>query len=54
MEVLILNKKGRKLGAIEMPEKASNVCFAGEKRDVLFITAHTSVYSIRTLVRGVQ
>ena len=54
MEVLILDKKGRKLGAIDMPEKASNVCFAGKERDVLFITAHASVYRIKTKVRGAQ
>jgi len=54
MEVLILDKKGRKVGAIDMPEKASNVCFAGHERNILFITAHTSVYKIKTRVRGAQ
>lgn len=34
------------LGAIPVPEIVSNLCFIGEKRNRVFITAQTSVYAI--------
>jgi len=53
-KVLIYNSKGEKIGEIELPENPSNLCFGGKKRDVLFITARTSVYTIKMKVRGVE
>ena len=43
---------GTKLGVIETPEHPANVCFGGEKFDTLFITARTSLYSVRTNAKG--
>ena len=40
------------LGVIETPEKSTNFCFGSPDRTVLFITASTSVYRIRTKTAG--
>jgi gluconolactonase len=53
-KVLIYNKKGIKFGEIELPESPSNLCFGGKDRKTLFITARTSVYTLRMRVRGVE
>lgn len=37
---------GTLLGKIFIPEEVSNLCFGGPKRNRLFITASTSVYSV--------
>ena len=52
--VSVFDKKGKKIAAIEVPEQPSNVCFGGKKRDILFITARTSVYTLKMKVRGVN
>lgn len=53
-KIMIFNSNGNKLGEIELPESPSNLCFGGKKRDVLFITARTSVYTLKMKVRGVE
>jgi gluconolactonase len=35
-----------------LPERASNLTFGGPERKVLYITATTSLYSVRTSVSG--
>lgn len=50
--VSIYNSKGEQLGRITIPEQPSNLCFGGKKRDILFITARTSVYILKMKVRG--
>ena len=50
--VSIYNAKGEQLGRITIPEQPSNLCFGGKKRDILFITARTSVYILKMKVRG--
>jgi len=52
--VAVYNKSGKKIETIEVPERPSNVTFGGEGRKTLFITARTSLYSVRTRVNGVQ
>ena len=52
--VSVFNKKGKKIAEIKVPEQPSNVCFGGKNRDILFITARTSVYTLRMKVKGVQ
>lgn len=39
---------------IQLPESVSNLTFGGPKRNRLFITAHTSLYSIFVGVNGAQ
>ena len=41
-----LNQDGQVVGKIYVPERVSNVCFGGLKRNRLFITATTSVYAV--------
>ena len=39
---------------IEVPEKPSNVCFGGKKRNILFITAREGIYTLEMKVKGVD
>jgi len=43
---------GRRIGVILLPETCANVCFGGSRRDRLFMTATTSLYSITTGTQG--
>ncbi len=51
--VRIYSPEGKLLETIEVPEGSTNVCFGGQDRKTLFITAYTSVYKIRMQVKGV-
>lgn len=53
-KVWIYSPKGELIQEIEFPESPSNVCFGGKDRDTLFVTARTSVYSLKMRVKGVQ
>jgi len=48
----VFEGNGKKLGVIATPEHPANVCFGGKDFDTLFITARTSLYSVRTRARG--
>ncbi|MCK9412804.1 MAG: SMP-30/gluconolactonase/LRE family protein [Prolixibacteraceae bacterium] len=50
--VSVYSRKGEHIGRIEVPEEPSNLCFGGKKRDILFITARTSVYTLKMKVVG--
>ena len=50
--VLCMTPQGDLLGRIPMPEAASNVEFGGQRRNCLFITASTSLYSIMLATTG--
>lgn len=47
-KVHIYSAEGKKLQQIDVPEGPANVCFGGDDLKTLFITASTSLYSIRT------
>ncbi|MFK5979850.1 MAG: SMP-30/gluconolactonase/LRE family protein [Rhizobiaceae bacterium] len=49
-----LNSDGELIGKIHIPELVSNVCFGEARRNRLFITGTTSLYSIYLNVRGVR
>ncbi len=51
-KVWVYSPGGELIREIEVPESPSNVCFGGKKRNILFITARTSVYSLEMKVRG--
>jgi gluconolactonase len=52
--VSIYDKNGVFLGNIAVPESwTANVCFGGKDMKSLFITASTSLYRIRTKIKGV-
>jgi gluconolactonase len=51
--VTVYNASGKKIGHIDVPAKwTANVCFGGKRKDILFITASESVYTLQMLVRG--
>jgi len=45
---------GTLLGKLRLPEIVSNLTFGGPKRNVLFVTASTSVYALRVNFNGVR
>lgn len=45
---------GELIGRIHLPEIVSNLCFGGEKRNRLFITASQSLYSLYVETQGAQ
>jgi gluconolactonase len=48
--VAVYNKNGERIETIEVPEQPANVCFGGKDKRTLFITARTSLYSVRMRV----
>ena len=50
--VWIFAPDGKQLGIIEMPQMPANLCFGGADGKTLFITAQTSVYTIRVKIAG--
>jgi gluconolactonase len=53
--VTVYNTKGEKIKVIEVPSKwTANLCFGGKKKNILFITASESVYTIQMSVHGVE
>ncbi|MCE9563245.1 MAG: SMP-30/gluconolactonase/LRE family protein [Planctomycetes bacterium] len=53
-KVKIYNPDGKLLEEIEVPEGPANLCFGGEDYKTLFITARTSLYSIRMVNAGAK
>lgn len=53
--VTIIDKTGKKIGYIPVPSKwVGNLCFGGKKKNILFITASESIYTIKMKVKGVE
>ena len=52
--VSVFDKTGKSIAKIEVPEQPANICFGGKKRNILFITARTSVYTLKMNVKGVN
>jgi gluconolactonase len=51
--VTVFDKTGKQIDHIDVPEPwSANVCFSGQDRKTLFITASKSLYSIELGVRG--
>jgi gluconolactonase len=50
--VAVYDKQGNKIETIDVPERPANVCFGGKDNQTLFITARTSLYSVRMCVKG--
>jgi L-ascorbate metabolism protein UlaG (beta-lactamase superfamily) len=50
--VTVYNKNGEKIESIEIPERPANVTFGGKDNQTLFITARTSLYSVRMRTKG--
>ena len=50
--VAVYDSTGALVETIEVPERPANVCFGGADGRTLFITARTSLYSVRMKVKG--
>ncbi len=50
--VAVYNAAGQRKETIAVPEQPANVTFGGSTRQILFITARTSLYAIPMRVRG--
>ena len=53
--VSVYDAEGEKIQQIDVPENwSANVCFGGQERDTLFITASDSLYSIQMQTKGLK
>jgi len=53
--VTVYNKGGEKIEVVKVPSQwTANLCFGGKNKNILFITASESVYTIEMRVRGVE
>jgi len=50
--VAVFAPDGKLIGRVLLPERCSNVCFGGRKRNRLFMTASQSVYSVFVEAQG--
>jgi gluconolactonase len=50
--ITVWNPSGRAIGRIRLPEACANLCFAGPKRDHLFMPATQSLYMLRLNIQG--
>ena len=50
--VTVWNPSGKLIGRIRLPEVCANLCFAGPKRDWLFMCATQSIYMLRVNIQG--
>ncbi|MBN1465055.1 SMP-30/gluconolactonase/LRE family protein, partial [candidate division KSB1 bacterium] len=46
-QIYVFDALGQPIGIIEVPERPSTLQFGGRERDILFITARTSLYAVR-------
>tara|TARA_R110002049_G_C9167086_1_gene561547 strand:+ start:3710 stop:4606 length:897 start_codon:yes stop_codon:yes gene_type:complete len=53
-KVWVYNPAGTLIKDIEFPEKPANICFGGKKRNILFVTARKSIYTLKMRVKGVD
>lgn len=53
-KVHVYDADGHELQRIDVPEGPANVCFGGDDYKTLFITARTSLYSVRMKVAGAR
>ncbi len=52
--VNVYDADGKQLEQIDVPEGPANVCFGGDDFRTLFITARTSLYSVRMKHAGAK
>ncbi|MBN4083072.1 SMP-30/gluconolactonase/LRE family protein [bacterium AH-315-B06] len=50
--IWVLEPDGRQIGIIRLPEQAVNFAFGGDDLRTLFVTAYTSVYTLRVKTPG--
>jgi gluconolactonase len=52
--VMVFNSSGARIGAIDLPGRASNLCFGGYRNSRLFITASHSIFALYLRTQGVK
>jgi gluconolactonase len=53
--ITVYDPQGNKIGNIPVPAKwSANICFSGINKDILFITASESVFTVQMQVKGVE
>lgn len=53
--ITVYDSLGKKIQHFDIPSAwTANVCFGGQKKDILFITASESVYILRMNVKGIE
>ncbi len=53
--VFVFDKSGKKIQQLQIPEDwCGNICFGGQDRQLLFITASKGIYGLRMNVHGVD
>lgn len=50
--VLVFSAEGKHLGTIVFPESPANIAFGGSDMKTLFVTARTSLYSVKVKIPG--
>jgi gluconolactonase len=50
--VMVFNPQGKRIGAISLPERSTNLCWGGLKRNRLFIAASHSLYAVYMNTQG--
>ena len=50
--IQVYDSDGKKIETIEIPQKPANLCFGGKDYQTLFITARSSLYSVRLNLPG--
>lgn len=50
--VRIFDDRGKLIGAIDLPERCSNLCFGGKNGNRLFMTSSSSIYSLYVDVKS--
>jgi gluconolactonase len=50
--VMVFSHEGEPIGRIALPERCSNLCFGGIKRNRLFMASSQSLYALYTNARG--
>ncbi len=51
-DVIVYSPEGKEVERIKVPERPANLCFGGNDRQTLFITARKGFYSVKMNVRG--
>lgn len=52
--IVVYDRAGKHLETIVVPEEPTNLCFAGADSHTLFITARSSVFTLRMSASGIQ
>ncbi|CAH6419213.1 SMP-30/gluconolactonase/LRE family protein [uncultured virus] len=50
--IQVFNSKGHRLGRILTPQSAANLVFGGDNRDVILITATSTVWAVKVFTQG--